>query len=897
MALSVGTRFGPYEVGEPIGSGGMGEVYRATDTNLKRDVAVKVLPESFASDPERLARFQREAEVLASLNHPNIATIHGLEKSDGRTIIVMELVEGPTLAERIENGPLPPDEALGIARQIVDALAAAHGRQIVHRDLKPANVKLKADGTVKVLDFGISKPIDTQAISGGQSPIATTPAVTETGVIVGTAAYMSPEQARGKPVDERTDIWAFGCLLFEMLTGQPAFGGEDVMMTLARVLDRDTDLDSLPRAISPAVRNTIALCLRKDPRKRLHAFGDVRLALEGEIAAGGQPATESGSAAGDEPRWRRAMPLAATVIIAVLVTGIAAWILRPTPPPRPLNRFSYTLPQEQTLRLPVVTTMALAPDGRRFVYNTTDGFYLRSMDALEARLIPGTEDTAANPFFSPDGQSIGYFVPGAQVERIAITGGASVVIGDFFGAPFGASWAADGTIYFGQPDGIYRVPATGGARELVVPAEEDERLHGPSLLPDGDSLLFSAAPPSDPDAGEIVVQSLATGERTPLFAGGNDAHYVPTGHLVYAFEDGLFGIAFDLKTLSVSGGPVPLEQGVMRASVTPSANYGIATDGTLVYVAGTATQGTRSLAWVDRDGREEPLAIEPSNYDNLRISPDGRRVALDDRNVDGDLWIWDFEAQTRTRLNVGDNGGSNPAWTADGSRVAFGAGLDLYWRAANNTGAAERLLERGQGQNNPAGPLIPYFFTPDGSGLVFGSFRGNARTEDDIGIISLGGDDEPVWLLNESYDEHYAELSPDGRWMAYQSAESGREEVYVRPFPNLDDDLVQVSNNGGRFPLWSRDGRELFYLEGPPMRLMVVAVDPSDTSFGFTERARLFEWPYRGAPGESSSRPYDVSTDGQRFLAIFDGATSETTTEIIVVENWTEKLQRLVPRD
>ncbi len=453
---------------------------------------------------------------------------------------------------------------------------------------------------------------------------------------------------------------------------------------------------------------------------------------------------------------------------------------------------------------------------------------------------------------------------------------------------YGLNWEADGTILYGQPEGILRVSATGGTSELIIPVTGS--VNGARLLPDGDSVLFSVRTSGNWDEAQIVVQSLSTGERTVLIEGGSGARYLPTGHLVYTFQYGLFAVAFDLDSLTVSGGAVPLVQGVERAGGdTGAVQYGVSENGTLVYVPGDDS-GQVTVVWVDREGREERIPAEPSSYFTLHISPDGSRVVLDDRNEDNDLWVWDFVSETRTRLTIGENGGANPAWTPDGTRIAYNPGTgDIDWKAANNTGRPERLAT---GLASPGGGANPKFFSPSGDELVFNTF-GHPDTGNDIGMITVGGDSEPVWLLQEPYQERNAELSPDGRWMAYQSDESGQYEVYVRPFPNVNDNFWQVSNAGGFMPLWSRDGRELFYLERGPERLMSVSIDATETAFSFSSRTLILDWPYLGTFG-TFNRPYDVADDG-RFLAISIGGPNEDTSPIIVVENWFPELARLAP--
>jgi len=889
MALESGTRFGSYEVVEAIGAGGMGEVYRAHDTTLERDVAIKVLPASFAEDQGRVERFEREAKTLASLNHPNIAQIYGLEKSNSTTALVMELVDGSTLAERIAKGPIPADEALGIAMQIADALEAAHGQNIVHRDLKPANIKLRPDGIVKILDFGIAKALAPENLtSGPQSPIMTTPA-TQVGVILGTAAYMSPEQAKGKAVDQRTDIWAFGCVLYEMLTGQLAFGAEDVPTTLARVIDRDTNLDSLPAAVAPSVRHALTLCLQKDVSRRLADIRDVRLALSGALELQSSHPTEMASA---RPIGRTAVSVTAAVVITGVIVASTMW-LATRPAPLTVTRFDYDLPDGQLFRAPGWPMIAIAADGSHFVYNTQDGLYLRAMDQIEARLIQGTETGMDNPTLSPDGQTVAYWALGNQLRRISVTGGAPVKITDTSAGLFGASWEADGTILYAERDGIRRVSANGGAAELVIrlPKEPVTRIHGPSLLPDGDAVLFSVTSQATGwDESYVVAQSLSTGERTVLIEGGSDARYLSTGHLVYAFGDVLFAIAFDPDTLAVSGGALPLVQGVLRSTTdaTGVAHYDVSENGTLTYVSGAVAPVVRSLTWVDREGREVPLGAPLRTYSNVRISPDQTRLALDIRDQDRDIWIWDLVREGLSRLTFDTAEDEFPVWSPDSRQIAFSrtrtGDASLYWRAADGSGSEVRLAE-GNGQ------MFSTSFLPDAEGiLVFGT-GSNVGTGDDVGLFRFGGDGEATTLLGTTFEESYPAVSPDGNWLAYVSDESGREEIYVRPFPDVNSGRWQVSTGGGTQPLWSREGREVVYRSGESVVAVPVETDPS---FRAGSPEMLFAGSYflgNGGPN------YDVTPDGERFLMIKEVESSVETPKIIVVENWFEELKRLVPTE
>ena len=644
MAIGEGSRLGPYQVTALLGQGGMGMVWRARHTGLRRDDALKVLPSAFASNPDRLARFQREAQVLASLNHPNIAHVYGLEQTDGVQALVMELVDGPTLADRIAQGPMPVDEALAIARQITEALEAAHEQGIIHRDLKPANVKVRPDGTVKVLDFGLAKALEPATVGQdlSDSPTVMSPVMmTGIGTLLGTAAYMSPEQARGKPVDRRADVWAFGCVLYEMLSGKRAFAGADVAETLANVLRVEPDWRELPDSVPARVGLALRACLQKNPKQRLGDAQSVRLAIEGAFDAVPQPANMPTSI--PQPAWRRAAPLAVAAVIGAALVGIGFWLLQPAAPSPAVNRFEYIVPEGQpAFRAVVRNVVAVSDDGRQFVYNAADGLRLRKLGELEARVIPGTEMGLGNPFFSPDGQSVGYF-QGDSLKRIPTSGGTPVVICTAE-APFGVSWGADNVILFGQSNGIMRVSADGGTPQLVIATKQGEQASSPQLLPDGDSVLFSVTTSASQtrwDEAQIVVQSLRTGERKTIVQGGADARYVSTGHIVYAVGDALFAVAFDADRLDVQSGPVSVVQGISRplnqAAASATGNYGISTGGTLVYLNGIRlAPGGAGLTipfWVNRDGREEQIAAPPRAYVYPRISPDGTKVALDVRSA------------------------------------------------------------------------------------------------------------------------------------------------------------------------------------------------------------------------------------------------------------------------
>ncbi len=888
MPLAAGETLGFYEILSPLGAGGMGEVYRARDAKLGREVAIKVLPEEFTQHPDKLARFEREARLLAALNHPGIATLHGLEEAEGKPFLVMELVEGETLAERIARGPLAVNDALALSQQIAEALEAAHEKGVIHRDLKPANIKVDPEGHVKVLDFGLAKAFaeETPESDASFSPTLSREA-TQAGVILGTAAYMSPEQAKGKTVDKRSDIFSFGIVLFEMLTGTKAFGGGDVPEVLAGIINKEPDWKALPSDGDPRIQNLLRRCLRKDRKKRLQAIGDARVEIEDIVAGPAGGAHAAAAVVVAQPAWRRALPFAAGAVVSGLVVGVAAWSLWPRPEPRAVNRFAVALPAEQPFRNAGRNVMAFSRDGRHVVINTIAGLSLRPMDALETQLIPGTEDGTRSPFFSPDGQALGYWADG-QLKRVALSGGAPVVIGPAATNPLGASWGPDGTILFGQPEGILRVPAAGGTPELVIAAADGERMSSPQLMPNGDAVLFSVTT-SDWDAAQVVVQSLSTGARTVLVEGGSDARYLPTGHLVYALDDGLFAVAFDADRLAVRGGPVSMIQGVIRARTSASANYGVSEDGTLVYLTGESA-AAHTLVWVDREGREEPLAAPPRAYTYPRLSPDGTRVALDVRDEQNDIWIWDLARETLTRLTFAPGLDRAAAWTPDGRRVASssqrdGAAGSLFWQAADGTGAAEPL-------SDSPGATFPQAFSPEGDQLLFTAPAGEGGGWD-IGIVSTQGEHSVTPLIETPAHERNAELSPDGQRVAYESDESGQFEVYVRPFPNVEEGRWLVSRDGGTRPLWALDGRELFYL-GAPGQVMAVPIQPGP-AFAAGNPEQLFEGPYLEP---SAQRTYDVSPDGQRFLMIKSAETAESAAAgptLVVVQNWHQELLERVP--
>jgi Tol biopolymer transport system component len=894
----IGKTLAHYEITSQLGKGGMGEVYQAKDRKLGRDVAIKVLPEEFARDTDRVARFQREAKLLASLNHPNIAAIHGLEESGGIQFLVLELVEGQTLADRIKAGPVPVEEALKLALQIAEALEAAHEKGVIHRDLKPANIKVTPEGKVKVLDFGLAKAYagDREEVNLSNSPTLSD-AATQQGVILGTAAYMSPEQARGKTVDKRADIWAFGAVLFEMLTGQAAFQGEDVTEILAAVVKGGADLDLLPANLHPRVREVITRCLQRDLRRRYSTITDARYEIEQALADPGGVLVQQATAVKPRRKLRLGLPWVAAVFISgLIVAGVAVWKMKPTEP-RQVMRFEYELPEGQQLSGGTVPNLAVSPDGKQFVYGTTKGLYLRSADELAAKPIVGTEGETRQPIFSPDGKWIAYISQAdRKLKKVAVTGGAPVALCDITSF-LGASWSADDTIMYGTMQGaIMRISANGGTPEPFVKSKANY-LVGPQILPGGKSVLYSAA-----DAGlthpRIMVQSLKSGETKELCAGVLP-RYLPTGHIIHRLPNNsnIFAISFALDRLQVVGGSVPVVEGVSQAAVSDA--------GTLAFITGTtsaAAPAQHTLVWVDRKGKEEAIAAPPNTYGQPKISPDGTRVALSvGPLLNEDIWIWDIVRKTLTRLTFDKTRELVAIWTPDSKRIIYWSNHEdasnggIYWKPADGTGGAEKL------GSAPDRQAFPYSLSSDGKTLLTQEVV--TMTNLDIGMLSMEADHKRKELLQSEYEEAQPMISPDGRWMAYASNEatgvSLKTDIYVRPFPEVSKGKWQVSTSGGSCPLWSPDGRELFYLSADNS-VMAVAVETKPTiSFGTPKM--LFKSTYLGLTSASGT-PWDIHPDGKRFLMIKPSAPTAATPgaatprpKINIVLNWFEELKQRVP--
>jgi Tol biopolymer transport system component len=892
MTIAAGTKLGSYEVVAQIGAGGMGEVYRAHDTKLARDVAIKVLPANFVNDPERLSRFQREARMLAALNHANIATIYGLEQSGGVTCLVMELVPGETLADRIKAGPLPIEEALKIAIQIAEALEAAHEKSIIHRDLKPTNVKVTPEGKVKVLDFGLAKAFEGDVANDDMSNSPTlSAAATMQGVILGTAAYMSPEQARGKAVDKRTDIWAFGCVVYELLTRKQAFHGESTTEILAAVLREEPDWEILPASTPVKIRDLLRRCLQKDANRRARDAGDARIEIEEALAA---PVTAELTTAaptkGIRALGRRGLILSlGTWLFGAAIAGVAVWNLKPTPqsPPQAVTRTVINLPPGRVLAgFESGPAVAISPDGTRLVYAASQGgiqrLYLRAMDSLlEAQSIPDTEG-ASSPFFSPDSQWLG-FLSGGTLKKVSVGGGAAATISH--AASGGASWGSQGMIAFppGNATLLQQVPDAGGAPQPLTRFEKGNNSHRwPEFLPGGKAVLFAVGRNvADWANAQVAVQTVGTGERRDLIQGGTQPRYVAPGHLVYAQGGSLMAVPFDPERLQIKGASVPVVEGVMQSISSGAAQYSISTTGSLVYVPGGVKGAERKLVWVDRNGAEQPLAAPGHAYESPRFSPDGQRIAV---VTDGQIWLYDLSRETFTRFTFEGNANSRPVWTPDGKRIAFfstkDGPLNLFWQLADGSGGLEKLAISDFIH-------VPDSFSPDGQLLAF--HEANPTTGEDILVLRLS-DRKVQPFLRTPFNEADPRFSPDGRWIAYMSDESGRSEIYAQPYPGPGGKW-QISTDGGTEPVWNRNERELFYRSGNKMMAVEITTQPN---FALGNPRVLFEGPYVLATVPISN--YDVSPDGRRFLMVKPTEQVQAApTQINVVLNWFEELKRRVP--
>jgi serine/threonine protein kinase len=882
----------------------MGEVFRARDTKLKREVALKVLPDSFASDPERMARFQREAEMLALLNHRNIAQIYGVE--DGA--LVMELVEGGTL-----SSPLPIDTALNYARQIAEALEYAHERGVIHRDLKPANIKVTSEGTVKLLDFGLAKAIEDPAVSGDNpehSPTLTL-GVTRVGVILGTAAYMSPEQASGKTADRRADIWGFGAVLYEMLSGKRAFAGESVSDTLASVLKLDPDWDVLPSETPASIRRLIQRCLTKDRKQRLQAIGEARIAIEGLLSGAPLDTVEPLAVQRSIVPW-------VVSGVSVVALAIALWALWGTARPveQRLVWLDVDLGQETSLLpLPSANSVIISPDGTRLIYVASAAggpskLFSKRLDQPNATDLPGT-DGATHPFFSPDGQWVGFTDPGSKLNKISVEGGAVVSLGDYRATS--TTWGEDGSLIACQAvgKGMVLLSSSGGAATPVTELANGEVAHAfPQMLPGGKAVLFTAyigGPETDKASIEVV--RLSDRRRSTLVRGGTSPHYVGLsngpGHLVYSHKGTLFAIPFDLNRLETRGTAVRVLDGVNYEAFSGVAHFAVSRTGTLVYRkwdGGTADRVT-TVQWLDASGKNEPLLRKPGNYKDLSLSPDGKRLAVSvGEGSTRDICVYDPQRDMMTRLTFGGGLYVSPVWSPDGRYVVFGSevgGPGVSWARGDGAGQPQVLPESKDDQ--------PASFSPDGKRLAYNRLNtesGGATwqiwtvpIEDSGGQLKAG---KPEQFLKTRFNDLTPVFSPDGRWLAYESNESGRYEVYVGTFlpgPSVRGGKWQISNSGGRLPVWSHKNRELLYQSGT----QIMAMDYTVRGDSFVPgKLRVWASKLEGAPEGEGGIPtwFDLAPDGKRLAVEVPVGKPEPPKpqhEVTLVFNFSDELRRRVP--
>jgi len=859
----IGRTIAHYEIRELLGEGGMGQVFRATDTRLKREVALKILPESFSTDPQRMGRFQREAEVLASLNHPNIAGIHGLEHDGDTHAIAMELVEGETLAARISRGAIPLEETLKIALQIAEALEAAHEKGIIHRDLKPANVIVTPEGTAKVLDFGLAKAMDPEPSSQAelsQSPTLTMQA-TQAGIILGTAAYMSPEQAKGKPVDKRADNWAFGVVLFEMLTGVGAFGGNDITEVLAAVVMKDPEWHQLPSDLPATIRRVLQRCLHRETRSRLRDIGDARISIQEYLADPEADTTEPTKSLASVPLWQQ--PLAIAVVLLALATGLlAAWFLKPVPESQevPITKTPITVEQFEGRQSPPV----VSPDGEKLVYRAGGQLWLRYLDRFEAEPLADS-DAAQWPFFSPDSLFIAYQQDN-KLRKVNLSTGAKTTLCDLPGTGVtGLSWAEAGSIVFGSRNGLYEVSDQGGDPQRILEPNRqagETGLDRPHYLPETRGLVFTVR-----HSGDDYIDMVADGERTTLIkqegASFGAATYSNSGHLLYRRDggnEGLWAMPFSVSTLAVSD---------RRFLIDSAGNWpSVSDEGRLSYIRG-ATEDRYELVWMDRSGQVQATIGQPQpGIFTPSLSPDGKWVAVS-ANEEGnrDIWLHDVGRGSKRRLSFGEGETWTPAWTASGDQVAFqvnsASGMEIWIRHTDDGSDAVRLTDG----------RYPHF-SADGSYLVFD--RESPETGRDLWYLEVGKEEEPKpFLVTESHESR-PRLSSDSRWIAYVSNESGQTEVYVKKFPS-GEGLWQISTNRGRRHRWSSDGDELFYLEGRDLMVVPLqgtdSLNPGTPTKLFTLLAPAFQ-------------EYGVTKGGDRFILPRPFAGHETPPSIAIVQNW-----------
>ena len=909
MPIEPGTRFGPYEIVAPLGAGGMGEVYRALDTRLERTVAVKVLSAVLARDPEFRARFEREARSISALNHPHICTLHDVGREGDVEYLVMEYLEGEPLSARLARGPIPAGEALGYAVQIADALDKAHRSGIVHRDLKPANIFLvkgptaSGHATCKLLDFGLAKigPLTGSGIV--ETKLVTSPPdqapLTARGSILGTFQYMAPEQIEGHDADARSDIWAFGCVLYEMLTGRRAFEGKSQASLIASILERQPPaIAELQPMTPPALGRIVRTCLEKHPDNRFHTAHDLCLQLQW-IDEGGSAAGLPAPVIATRRRHERTT-YAALALGAVILASAGVWTLKPPPAPDGVvARFSLPLPEGQSFSRGGRRLIAMSPDGRQLAYIANNQIYLRRMHELSAEPVRGTQLDPLDLVFSAGGEWIAFFTPetvngplaNCTLRKISTSGGVPVTLATGIEDPHGLRWQDGSLIYGVDARAIDMVPETGSTTPVRIVSLEPgspERIGQPSLVNDGRDVLYTLRTAADQwQDGRIVIQPIAGGDRRIIVHGGTNGRLSADGtRLFYVRESTLFMLPVDPGSLSPSGGARPVIESVRQTEMSGAGQYFFSDDGTLAFVRGSDDGGRRSLAWVSRSGAEEVIPVAPQRYTHPRVSPDGTRIAVDSRDGDEDVWIWDDRRKTMTKLTSGPEPDLYPVWTPDGRGVVYrtdtGRGTQVLLRHADGVGSPRPLLE------DYDAAAAPQMMLPDGAHLLLRANSSSGRPPF-LALVPIGGG-ALTPLFKTDVTQTVGEISPDRRWIAYQSSESSTQnEIYVRPFPNTEDGRWKISTDGGTMPVWSSSGRELFFIVPNPGRLAVVAVQasPAGAPFSYGVPTPLFETtPY--AIG-LYARGYDLSPDGRRFVFVKREA-DEVASQIVIVANWFREL-------
>jgi serine/threonine-protein kinase len=901
----IGQTLANYKILEKLGEGGMGEVWRAEDETLGREVAIKVLPDAFTADAERLARFEREARVLAAFNHPRIAGIYGLEDVEGRKLLVMQMAEGETLAERIDRGPIPLEPALKIALQIAEGLEAAHDKGIIHRDLKPANITLDPKGNVTILDFGLAKALEDSDTASGSNPALSlsptlTAGMTTAGVLLGTAAYMSPEQARGEEADRRADVWAFGIVLMEMLTGSRVYSGKTLSDTLAGVLAREPEWDQLPKDTPARVRRLLERCLEKESSQRLQAIGEARIAIERFLRDPGAGEGAAGDVGPSPPSAvRRLLPWAVAGTLAMALAAVAVFWPRGSADEATM-RLEVKV-SEDPLFVDLGASVELSPDGRKIVY-ATDGddgrtLSVRSLDQLEGTpLVNGSsQNQPYHPFFSPDGQWVGFVTP-AELKKVPITGGTPIALCKV-NRSRGASWGPDNTIVFApnRTSGLFKVSAAGGDPVSVttLDTEGGEAAHlWPQVVPGG-RVIFSVIRQGSgvADDGTIESVDLETGERKVLHRGGAYGRWVPSGHLVYVRENTLFAMAFDIDRMEATGSASPMVQGVTANSGNGGSQISFSGNGTLAYVSGVIGVPEYPVMMMNRQGVTSTLWDEPGTYANPKLSPDGRRLSLTVlRDGNWDVWVYDLDREVATRLTFNEGYDGDQVWSPDGRYLSYSSDQDgtenPFRKRADGSGEPEKLAD------------IPHAFwatswSPDGR-WILGEVQADTF---DIWAVPADGSGEPVEFLATQFFDRFPSISPDGNWVAYMSDESGRPEIYVRPFPAASGKW-QVSDGGGSWPAWSRDGSEIVFRSGDG--LMAAPVSTSDGTFRAGRPAPLAQGGFSGdqvgiAVSGSIFSDFDPMPDGENYVVLLGGDTGGVQSHVTLVTNWFDVLRENLP--